>query len=377
MKNLFYLSFIFSITLFITSCDKDEDNDHDHNHGDIVAPDTYSFERDGLSTVFYPGQTCRLEMAEDLYNAFKTPSYSEDEILAMFNDGIGFPVEYDCGKDVGSKTSASSTASSVTGDRIEGMISQVVNDVFPNWDADASAGVAGKVTESDGTERRVNGDGMEIDQLFIKSLIGALCLDQITNNYLTATKLDGGCNEPGCSVDDDGVVDHYTEMEHYWDEGFGYLYGRDDQENPVLGLGVVLNKYLGKVNNTVAHAGIADVIYDAFKLGRSAIVAGDYVVRDQQSAIIKSNLDKVIAQKASDYLRGGADIIASGADRADAFHDLSEGYGFVLSLQFTDYFSTYDVDIMLGQLEAGNGFWDITADDLNSMASTIEAAAGM
>tara|TARA_B100000530_G_scaffold310930_1_gene237665 strand:- start:4214 stop:5086 length:873 start_codon:yes stop_codon:yes gene_type:complete len=290
----------------------------------------------------------------------------------MFNDGVGFPVEYECGKNVGSKTSASSTASSVTGDRIEGMISQVVNDVFPNWDADASAGVAGKVTESDGTERRVNGDGMEIDQLFIKSLIGALCLDQITNNYLTATKLDGGSN------DATGLqAGEYTDMEHYWDEGFGYLYGRDDQENPVLGLGVVLNKYLGKVNNTVAHAGIADVIYDAFKLGRAAIVAGDYVVRDQQSAIIKSNLDKVIAQKASDYLRGGADIISSGADRADAFHDLSEGYGFVLSLQFTDYFSTNDVNGMLDQLEAGNGFWDITADELNSMASTIEVAAGM
>jgi len=374
MKNLFYLSFIFSITLFITSCDKDEDNDHDHdhNHGDIVAPDTYSFERDGLSTVSYPGQTCRLEMAEDLYNAFKTPSYSEEEILTMFNDGVGFPVEYECGKNVGSKTSASSTASSVTGERIEGMISQVVNDVFPNWDTDASAGVAGKVTESDGTERRVNGDGMEIDQLFVKSLIGALCLDQITNNYLTATKLDGGSN------DATGLeAGEYTDMEHYWDEGFGYLYGRDDQENPVLGLGVVLNKYLGKVNNTVAHAGIADVIYDAFKLGRAAIVAGDYVVRDQQSAIIKSNLDKVIAQKASDYLRGGADIISSGADRADAFHDLSEGYGFVLSLQFTDYFSTNDVNDMLDQLEAGNGFWDITSDELNSMASTIEAAAGM
>ena len=85
----------------------------------------------------------------------------------------------------------------------------------------------------------------------------------------------------------------------------------------------------------------------------------------------------MIAQKASDYLRGGADIISSGADRADAFHDLSEGYGFVLSLQFTDYFSTNDVNDMLDQLEAGNGFWDITSDELNSMASTIEAAAGM
>jgi len=370
MKNLFYLSFIFSISLFITSCDKDDDHDDNHNH--VVAPDIYSFERDGLSTVAFPGQTCRLEMAEDLYNAFKIPSYSESEIMTMFNDGVGFLVEYECGKNVGSKTSASPSASSVTAAKIEDMISEVVNDVFPNWDNSASAGIAGKVTESDGTERRVNGDGMEIDQLFIKSLIGALCLDQITNNYLTAEKLDGGSN------DISGLgAGEYTDMEHYWDEGFGYLYGRDSQENPALGLGVVLNKYLGKVNNTTAHAGIADIIYNAFKLGRAAIVAGDYTLRDEQSAIIKTHLDKVVAQKASDYLRGGADIISSGADRPDAFHDLSEGYGFVLSLQFTDYFLTSDVNVMLDQLENGNGFWDITAESLNSMAETIETTAGL
>ena len=34
-------------------------------------------------------------------------------------------------------------------------------------------------------------------------------------------------------------------------------------------------------------SGIANVIYDYFKLCRAAIVAGDYVLRDEQSAIIK------------------------------------------------------------------------------------------
>ena len=39
--------------------------------------------------------------------------------------------------------------------------------------------------------------------------------------------------------------------------------------------------------------GIANTIYDAFKLGRAAIVAGDYIIRDEQAAIIMENLDKI------------------------------------------------------------------------------------
>lgn len=65
MKKLFYLSILISLGLF-TGCEKDDHEHHDHN--EIVAPDTYSFERDGLSTVSFSGQTCRLQMATDIYN---------------------------------------------------------------------------------------------------------------------------------------------------------------------------------------------------------------------------------------------------------------------------------------------------------------------
>ena len=129
--------------------------------------------------------------------------------------------------------------------------------------------------------------------------------------------------------------------------------------------------------NEGSHPGIANVIYDAFKLGRAAIVAGDYNLRDNQALIIKEHVDKIIAQKAVDYLLGGAETIESGAPREDTFHGLSEGYGFVLSLQFTSYFSNAEVNTMLDQMMAGNGFWDISADDLNEMASQIQSAAGL
>ena len=139
---------------------------------------------------------------------------------------------------------------------------------------------------------------------------------------------------------------------------------------------MLLNKYLKKVNEG-SHPGIANVIYDAFKLGRAAIVAGDYILRDEQASIIKEHIDKIIAQKAIDYLSGGAETISSGAPREDTFHGLSEGYGFVLSLQFTNYFSNSQVNDMLDVMMDENGFWDISADVLNDMADEITNAAGL
>ena len=66
------------------------------------------------------------------------------------------------------------------------------------------------------------------------------------------------------------------------------------------------------------------------------------------------------------YLQAGKRALAD-QDFTTAFHDLSEGYGFVYSLQFTrnpetdaPYLSASEVDALIAQLEAGDGFWDLT-----------------
>jgi hypothetical protein len=77
-------------------------------------------------------------------------------------------------------------------------------------------------------------------------------------------------------------------MEHKWDEALGYLYGLEEDETaPELGVDSFLNKYLDKVEGDSDFAGIADEIYDAFKLGRAAIVAKNYTVRDEQVEILR------------------------------------------------------------------------------------------
>jgi hypothetical protein len=91
-------------------------------------------------------------------------------------------------------------------------------------------------------------------------------------------------------------------------------------------------------------------------------------------------MSRVILHKAAYYLRGAAEAkAAKDVDYADYFHGLSEGYGFILSLQFTydadgmNYFSHSEVEAMLAALETGNGFWDRTPSELNDMAAQIEA----
>lgn len=374
--NIKLLNLIALSGLFFVSCSNDDDNNNSNN---VDAPETYKFERNGLTTVSYSGQTCRLIMAGEIYDAFKDTSKTVEDINNMFANGTGFSEEL-CSKNIRSKTASSATASSTVKPLFDAFIEETVNDVFPRWNSPASIGNSGYITESNGNKRYVNSKGLELDQAFAKGLIGGLCLDQITNNYLTVGKLDVGNN----TSDNYNKVlngdNNYTTMEHYWDEGFGYLYGLEaDQENPTYSDNgdILLNKYAGKVNGSDAGQVNMSAVYDAFIAGRTAIVNNDYVKRDLEAAKIKLHLDKIIAIRAAYYLEAGAEIIANGDVRPDAFHDLSEGYGFVLSLQFTDFFNNAEVEVLLDQLIEGDGFWKVESSTLNTMAQQIRTKSNI
>ena len=353
---------------------------------DPLPPSEYEFTRSGVSTVFYTGQTARLKMAGEIHSAFSDTSKSEADILAMFNDGTGFSDASlnSSGKNIGGKTASSSYASASVKPQIQAFITRVVNDVFPYYNDDAEAGKAGKYTDPGGRSVHIDAKGFEMNQIFTKSLMGALVTDQIINSYLWRGKLDSGSN----IANNDNLVFEYTspgesaanitKMEHYWDEGFGYLYGEDSQYSQDLGNGVLISKYGGKGDVP----GLEKELYDAFKLGRAAIVAGDYDLRDKQAKIIKIAISKIIGYRAAYYLRSGGSKIDSGK-WADALHALSEGYGFVLSLQFTmkddgnPYFTNAEVNDMLSDLEKDNGFWSRTSAELNTMADKIDQVSGL
>ena len=217
-------------------------------------------------------------------------------------------------------------------------------------------------------------------------------VDQIVNGYLSFAKLDGAKQ-----ANDDGdkayklagqVTNTITAMEHYWDEGFGYLQGLDDQLKSGLkegGDGAHLNYYLNKINSQDGEKQITSRIYEAFRRGRAAIVAKNYQERDLQAVIIGVELSKVIGYKAGYYLRGAAKNIEKGeVERADALHALSEAYGFILGLQYTKaadgepYLTNAEVNAQLSILSAGTGgFWERTSAELTTMADLIDEKTGL
>ncbi|WP_425076968.1 DUF4856 domain-containing protein [Psychroserpens sp. S379A] len=378
-----------------TSCSNDDDSTT-NSDPQVVAPATYSFERNGQSTISYGGQTTRIMMGQEFINALKDETLSEAQIDAMFahvegNASFSNPDLNASNKSIRSKTAASSDyfsanttdANAIKAD-FDSWIAAQVNDVYPNWNTNAVSGVAGQIQEAGGGSiRYVNEKGLEYNQAVNKALIGALMVDQMLNNYLSTSVLDAGENRANNDAEILAEGKNYTTMEHKWDEAFGYLYGTDNAEVPMLEADSFLNKYLSKVDSDEDFTGIASNIYNAFKLGRAAIVAKEYTVRDQQANIIRKEVSKIIAIRAIYYLQQGK-IAMNGGNQAGAFHDLSEGFGFIYSLQFTrqpnsddPYFTKIEVDTMISELMEGNGFWDVSNETLDAISQDIADVFGI
>ncbi len=378
------------LTLIFTSCSDDDSGDVINNN-EVEAPNTYSFERNGESTVSYSGQTTRIQMGDELSSALLDNTFTEADLISMFahqegNADFANTQLNASDKNIRSKTAASrdyfftnSTASNAIKTQFESWISGQVDEIFTTWDDTAAEGVAGQIQEAGGGPvRHVNVKGLEYNQAVIKGLIGALMTDQMLNNYLSPAVLDEADNIANNNNDITEEGKNYTTMEHKWDEAFGYLYGNDEPTNPQLNQDSFLSKYLSRVENDEDFTGIAEEVYNAFKLGRAAIVAKDYELRDQQAELIKEKISEIIGIRSVYYLQQGKNFLAN--DKGAAFHDLSEGFGFIYSLQFTrqpnsnsPYFSATEVDNMLTTLLEGNGFWDVSEQTLDDFSTQIAA----
>jgi len=375
-----------------TSCSSDDDNNIAANTASLIAetteintegltiPDSYEFIRDFESSVSFSGQTTRLQQVSAIGDALKDETTTIATLTNNFRNGTGFTdSSLETGKKIRNKTANSlglfengiGNNSDAIKTVYDNYLASQVSEVFPNWETTASAGVAGV---ADGN-RYVNAKGLEYNQAFLKSLIGGLVADQAINHYtnrLDDDNFDGTNsfrdeNDAGTLADDD----NHTTMEHHWDEAYGYVYGvaADDDD--------LLQKYINRVENDADFAGIAARISNAFTIGRAAIVAKNYDVRDEAVQVIRTEISRVIAIRAVYYLQQGKNSIVNG--RETAFHALSEGYGFVYSLQFTSLdgqnaiFSQDEVDGFIADLEAGNGFWDITEAKLDEISNAIAA----
>lgn len=388
------LFFLLLLLTGVSACQLDDDDEPTVTNT-IIVPGTYDFLRGETSSVAFDGQRTRIFMAEEILDALLDPSTTEEELLNMFRNTEGTSPFTDAElnastKSVRGKVAASNDlfatnatdAATFKADFDAYLVGQA-QEVFPSWNQLASRGQAGQIADGSST-RYVNALGLEYNQAFAKGLIGGLMYDQAVNNYLSPAVLDAGTNR----ADNEASVlvegENYTNMEHKWDEAYGYVFGAAaDPRDGLADLGTAdefLNKYLARVDADPDYAGIAAEIEESFRIGRAALSQGDYVRRDIEAGRIRTRLSAVLAIRAVYYLaQAQADLEATPAATGSAFHALSEAYGFIYSLRFiasneaelataTENSERY-LTTLLNADEGG--FWTLAPSTLEQMAREI------
>ena len=379
--NKILLSTLAITTLTISSCSNDDSITQNPTY---TIPTSYTFERNSKTTVDFSGQTSRLLMLEEMGNYIKTAATNGTaanltvltNMYSNTNNAFADATLNTSGKQLKDKTAASKDYFQLFlggGNTTEKVAvqsffeTQLSSSNSASLGATAAAGVAGVYL--DGTSKRLFApNGLEPQQVLLKGMMGACFMDQIVNNYLSKNKLDEGTSKINNSNKIVEDSKNYTTMEHTWDEAYGYVYGVDGTK--------YWSSYIDQVNADVDFNTVKADINLAFRTGRAAIVNNDYDKRDAQIDIIKAKLALVPAVRAVYYLQEGKGKLTTDKG-AKAFHALSEAYGFIMTLRYTNkpgtnnpYFSKAEVDTMLASMTSGtNGFWDI--DTLGAKLDSI------
>ena len=315
MKDLFKLSLFAFLTLLVfTACDEDDTMIQDDEY---TVPTTYNFDN-----VSYSGQTTRLAMLSEMKNYMAESrtggvSLDADRLLAMYaNDAANadWSTSYDDSKQLKSKT-----FESAQGD-FEALMQELA--AASESTTAGAPGVSGVIESNDGTKSYLIGeDGLDHAQIIEKGLMGALLYYQATSVYFGSDRMDvdNETVEPGKG----------TDMEHHWDEAFGYLGVPIDFPTSTDGLAFWGN-YSNKRDAVLT---CNPAIMDAMLKGRAAISNDDLEARDEAIAEARDIWELIAVGSALHYLNSGMDNFD---DKALSLHGLSEAIGFVYSLKFNE-----------------------------------------
>lgn len=207
----------------------------------------------------------------------------------------------------------------------------------------------------------INKQGYELNQVYAKSMIGLVQVDQILDVFLGKGKMNG-VNDIIKKENTNKIFapgKEYTLMQGAWDKAFGTIWGNlcdaKTMKNGISSMGanhgdIGFYGYMYEVNNTKRHAGIAKELFDAFVKGRTAINNNDYPTRDICICIIRRLVSRVILQKTLDYLDQSISTVTQvgviNNPSPNRIHALSEAMGFLYSCTFTHrdyyYLTLYD-----------------------------------
>ena len=310
-RNPFYLGIMILLLLVmgLSSC-----GDDDTVTPQYQIPTTYNFEN-----VSYSGQTQRLAMMKELKDYMTSSrtagnALDNNRLKAMYANAAGsqFAGTYDDSKQIKSKTFEQ------VQDDFEALMDELAT--ASQSTTAGSMGTSGLIESADGTKSYLVGDdGLDHAQVIEKGLMGACFYYQATSVYFGSDRM---------NVDNTVVeAGEGTEMEHHWDEAFGYLGVPVDFPTSTDGL-FFWGDY---TNNRNAILGSNKVLMDAMLKGRAAISNKDLTARDEAITEARAAWELVAVGSALHYLN---DVLANFDDMALRSHSGSEAIGFIYSLQF-------------------------------------------
>jgi len=328
-----------------------------------TVPTTYVFtDANGNSTVSYSGQTDRLNQLKEmttLMGTGTTATVSAQDLKDMYanvGDNGNGNFSFTSTKQLKNKTFAADQA------KFEGWMDDFAA-ASQDFGSTAADGQAGVVTNGSNTYL-VDANGIEHKQLIEKGLMGAVFLNQALNVYFGPGKM----NVDNTTAEDPGNGKYYTEMEHHWDEAFGYF--GVDVDFPTNIPSSFWGKYCNKQDATLDCN--ADMMSQFLK-GRAAISANVLADRDAAITAIRTEWEEISAYQAMTYLDDCAGYF--GSDQAKFLHALSEAYAFAWNLRYapteTRRMTTAEHDALM-QLFPDN-FWNVTVADLNAIKAAIDA----
>lgn len=298
---------------------------------------------------------------------------------------------------------------------------QVVRGWFAELDALAVDRANGTVpSDPEGhaiAEVVVTADGRNLQELLEIFLLGAVAFSQGTDDYLDDDTEGKGLLSDNTEAAPEDGVDSFTELEHAWDEGFGYFgaaldYG--DYSDAMVADGEVIDSdgdgktdLTGEYNfGHSQHAAERDdgsaagartdfsgEAFEGFLRGRAIITAAGGALSDAQMTELKAARDQAVgawekALAASIVHHVNALLVDTAAIGGDDYSFLdhakhwSEMKGFALSLQFNPRSPLQDdlaqLHTLIGDAPvlAGDAELDAYADDLRAARALVAAAYG-
>jgi len=343
---------VVALSVLFFSCKPEEPKPKDEKK--YTVPTTYNFDN-----VDFSGQTTRISMLDEIIEYLELANtqgtaLDASKIKSMYaNSGNPFSTAdlNNSGKQLKDKTFITDQS------LIESYFDSIV--LASQSTTAGSNGTAGVVTSPSGKKYLLSANGIDYAELTEKGIMGAVFYYQAVSYYLEniATK-DNSTATAGKG----------TDMEHNWDEAFGYFSVPKDFPTAVA------TAYWGKYCNTNnAVLGINKTIMDAFLKGRAAILNKDYVARDEAKRVVTETWEKVAAATAIHYINRAK---ANFADDALRNHTLSETLGFIQALNYNVNKKITAAQITEIKNYIGNNLYNVTTANLDKARDVLSSVYG-